>query len=273
MKLRNPRLIRWISRAIAYGGRGVFAMARIELLSAAPHTLPNDRHKTITHLYCAWHDCIGGLLFYGPCLRMAGLTSRHADGSIVSEVMTALRIKPVRGSTHRGGAAAVAELIDTLRDHDVAITTDGPRGPRRRMKDGIVFLASVTGVPIVPVTFSCPNAWRPRGRWTDLTVPKPLSRGWLLTGAPIEVPPNLSRDRIREYSSLLQDIMDEQQRFSDELAARRVCRIPSSFAAGFYRSGDDSPTPWKSLGIEEASERRPALRVFSPQDHPASQAA
>jgi lysophospholipid acyltransferase (LPLAT)-like uncharacterized protein len=273
VKLRNPQLIRWISRAIAYGGRGLFATARIELLSAAPHTLPNDRFKESTHLYCAWHDSIAGLLFYGPCLRMAGLTSRHADGSIVSEIMSALHIKPVRGSTHRGGAAAVAELIETLRDHDVAITPDGPRGPRRELKDGIIFLASVTGVPIVPVTFSCADAWRPRGRWTDMTVPKPLARGWLMCGVPIDIPNALSRNQFREYRDLLQQVLDKQQEFSDALASRTVSRIPGDFAHGAFRSEDDTPTSWRSLGIECEAECRPALRVHSMEHSSANQAA
>ncbi len=204
---------------------------------------------------------------------MAGLTSRHTDGSIVSEVMAALDIKPVRGSTRRGGASALAELIDTLKDYDVAITPDGPRGPRRRLKDGIVFLASVTGVPIVPVTFSCASAWRPQGRWTDMTVPKPLTRAWLLTGVPLEVPAGLERHQLRDHLELLQSVMDEQQQFGDALATRSTCTIPAGFANGFFRSGEELPTPWRSLGVDADIQRRPDMRLHQPRECSANQAA
>lgn len=262
VKLRNPQLVRWISRAIAIGGRGLFSTARVELLSAVAHTLPNDRMKRPTHLYCAWHDSIAALLFQGPALRMAGLTSRHADGSIVSEVMAALDIKPVRGSTRHGGAAALAELIKVSRNYDIAITSDGPRGPRRTMKDGIVFLASVTGLSIVPVTFSCRDAWRPRGRWTDMTIPKPLARGWLLTGVPIDVPSRIDRVRVRGCCDQLQAVMDEQQAFGDTIANGSAARPPAGFASGFYRSGDDRPSSWRSVGVSTISDEPANLRAF-----------
>lgn len=265
MKIRNRHVIRALSWMIAFSGRRLFSAARIELMSAAPLTLPNDKGKTATHLYCAWHDCIAALLFTGPCLRMAGLTSRHADGSFVSETMRALNMKPVRGSTNHGGAAALAELIETAKHYDIAITTDGPRGPRRKMKDGIVYLASVTGLAIVPITFSCRNAWRPKGRWTDMTIPKPLARAWLLAGLPVKVPPDLSRAELAEYRELLQERMDQQQVFGDALARCEPTGASTGFESGFYRSGDPIQKRWKSLGIELPAESRSPLRLYEPE--------
>jgi lysophospholipid acyltransferase (LPLAT)-like uncharacterized protein len=249
------------------------ASARVELLCAVAHTLPNDSAKIGTHLYCAWHDSIAGLLFYGPATRMAGLTSRHADGSFISGVMNAVNMKPVRGSTRHGGASALAELIQTSKDYDIAITPDGPRGPRRQLKDGIVYLASVTGMPIIPVTLSCVNAWRPRGRWTDLTVPKPLARAWFLCGAPISIPSRIARHQVREYCELLQATMDEQQEFGDTIATQRAATPPAGFAAGFYRSGDDSLSTWRSVGVNTLAASRPELRLLASSDLTIKQAA
>jgi lysophospholipid acyltransferase (LPLAT)-like uncharacterized protein len=273
LKIRNPRLIRWIARAIAIGGRTLLATARIELLSAVAHTLHDDPAKLRTHLYCAWHDSLVALMFQGPALRMAALTSRHADGSIVAEALKAIDVKPVRGSTGHGGAAALKELIEISKNYDIAITTDGPRGPRRTMKDGVVFLASVTGLPIVPVTFSCGNAWRPRGRWTDMIIPKPLARGWLLVGTPIDVPPRIGRSEVRSYRDQLQCVMDEQQAFGDAIACGAVCTPPAGFATGFYRSGDDRPSTWRSVGVTTRTDRPAQVRLLQPEEFTTKQAA
>ncbi len=141
------------------------------------------------------------------------------------------------------------------------------------MKDGIVFLSSVTGVSIVPITFSCRNAWRPRGRWTDMTVPKPFSRGWILAGPPTLIPANLPRSDVAEYRELLQALMDEQQEFGDAIAGQMSGKPSRGFELGFYRSEDAVQKPWDSLGIELKSNSQPPLRIYEPSTSATESAA
>ena len=134
-------------------------------------------------------------LFGGKADRLTVLTSRHADGSFVTDVLGALGIATIRGSTTRGGVGALRTMMRELDQSHLAITPDGPRGPRRMMTRGIVYLASRSGSPIVPTGFACSRCWRIKGSWTDLIVPKPFAKAVLISGEPISIPPDISVER------------------------------------------------------------------------------
>jgi len=84
------------------------------------------------------------------------LISRHRDGELIARIIERFGIKSVRGSTTRGGATALRRLIELGRaGADLAVTPDGPKGPRQIVQPGVIQLAKGTGMPIVPVAFSC----------------------------------------------------------------------------------------------------------------------
>jgi lysophospholipid acyltransferase (LPLAT)-like uncharacterized protein len=178
------------------------------------------------HLYCIWHDQILMVLFTNRPLRAAGLVSKHQDGSYVADVMQLRGIKPVRGSTKRGGAEALKQLLETARDHHITITPDGPRGPRHELKPGIVFLASHSGRKIVPTAFTCRRSWSIKGNWTDMLLPKPFTRITVVGGQPLEVPENLSREGLAEYlgklTALMQDCEQKAKRLSQGESPEQV---------------------------------------------------
>jgi lysophospholipid acyltransferase (LPLAT)-like uncharacterized protein len=92
------------------------------------------------------------------------------------------------GSSTRGGARGVRDVLRRVAEgHDVGITPDGPRGPRRRAKAGVVALARLSGLPVVPVAFSARPAWRLRS-WDRTLLPRPFGRGLYVYGEPIRVP-------------------------------------------------------------------------------------
>ncbi len=218
MKIRSRRLIRFLARSVAVACRGLFASTRVEILAAEPEFSPYEDSGDQKCLYCIWHDAILGPIFGGRCVDMAALVSLHGDGSYVADALECVGIRPIRGSSSRGGAAAVREMLDASRDKDIAIATDGPRGPRRKVKYGIVYLASQTGRPIVPTAFSARRAWRVRGRWTDLLIPQPFTKVWLLGGEPIFVPAGLSRQELSTHRDKVQQAMDELAERADRLA-------------------------------------------------------
>ena len=86
------------------------------------------------------------------------------------------------------------------------------------MKYGIVYRASQTSRPIVPTAFSARRAWRVRGRWTDLLIPKPFTKVWLLGGDPITVPAGLSREELSVYRDQVQQALDDLCVRADRLA-------------------------------------------------------
>ena len=84
------------------------------------------------------------------------LISQHQDGEIIARIISRFGHWAVRGSSTRGGAFALRELIRRGRSGtDLVVTPDGPKGPRQVAKLGVIQLAKATGLPIVPLAFSC----------------------------------------------------------------------------------------------------------------------
>jgi lysophospholipid acyltransferase (LPLAT)-like uncharacterized protein len=170
------------------------------------------------YLACLWHDQIVLTLFVGRGRDAAGLVSKHQDGSFVAETMRLRGVLPVRGSTQRGGAEAMRQMLDVARDRHIAITVDGPRGPRHRVKPGIVFLAAHSGRPIVPVIYTCRRGWRIRGNWTDMLLPRPFTTIIAVGGPPVCVPPDINRRQQDEYIRHLEERMQALEDYAERLA-------------------------------------------------------
>jgi lysophospholipid acyltransferase (LPLAT)-like uncharacterized protein len=208
MKIRSPFLIRAAARGLTAGIRLLFKTLHVEVCLQAPGTNPYEPTGGERFIYCIWHDGILGPTFGGPQSQVAALTSQHTDGTLVADVLSCVGITPIRGSSSRGGARAVKQMMEAACNHHIVIATDGPRGPRREVKDGIVYLAAQTGRAIIPVVFDGPSCWRPRGKWTDLVVPKPFSKVYVLAGRPIRVPERLTKDARAEWRSTVQTAME-----------------------------------------------------------------
>ncbi|TAL10207.1 MAG: DUF374 domain-containing protein [Nitrospirae bacterium] len=87
--------------------------------------------------------------------RLYILVSEHRDGELIHRIVRRFGFDTVRGSTTRGGARALRQLVRLGRSGaGLAVTPDGPRGPRCVAQAGVVELAKLTGLPIVPLTFS-----------------------------------------------------------------------------------------------------------------------
>ena len=208
MKIRN-RFLNWcIASAATLIFRTLFLTVRAEYPrladSASPYIPPKGDRR---FCFCLWHDAIVACLFSSRTYNLAALISRHQDGSYLTYAIRKLGLFPVRGSASRGGAQATKQLIEQP-DLHVCITPDGPRGPRREMKDGIVFLASRTGRSIVPGAVTATRYWAAPAGWSDLLIPKPFSTVIMLAGDPIEVPPDLTREEISEVATQVQREMD-----------------------------------------------------------------
>jgi lysophospholipid acyltransferase (LPLAT)-like uncharacterized protein len=92
------------------------------------------------------------------------LVSQHRDGRFIGNIVSRFRLTMVHGSTSRGGAAAMRSLLQVLRrGSPVAITPDGPRGPRRVANEGVArsrgWAASLCGPqPPPPAAIACCRA-------------------------------------------------------------------------------------------------------------------
>jgi lysophospholipid acyltransferase (LPLAT)-like uncharacterized protein len=144
------------------------------------------------YIFAMWHEY---LLLPIYCYAHSGihvLISQHADGEIVAQMCRHHGIPVVRGSTTRGSVQAVRQLLRAGRKTHLAMTPDGPRGPRRRVQQGLIYLASQVGLPIVPVGFGLDRPWR-MPSWDRLALPRPWSRAVCVTAGSISISPGASR--------------------------------------------------------------------------------
>jgi hypothetical protein len=166
-----------------------------------------------------WH----GRLISLPMLRvvdkpLVALISGHRDGRIISKIGGIFGILTVTGSSSKGGMRAVRELMRFARDgHCLFVTPDGPRGPRMHVNEGILDLARLTGLPIVPVTISPQRALIFKGSWDRMFLPLPFSKIVIRWGAPISV--EAETDRV-EVSAELGAAMSAVQREAELLSGR-----------------------------------------------------
>lgn len=169
------------------------------------------------YLYAFWHGRQSFLIYLHQHNRIRPLISRSGDGELVARICLAFGIRPVRGSSSRGGAAAVRRLAEAVKDGDrVAITPDGPRGPLRTVQPGVLYLAQESGAPIVPVAFGARRSWVFRS-WDEYFIPKPFNRIAMVYGEPLHVGPN---DNLEARAAELKDALDRVAAEADRVAGR-----------------------------------------------------
>jgi lysophospholipid acyltransferase (LPLAT)-like uncharacterized protein len=166
-----------------------------------PHgTMKAGRDKQF--ILCAWHNRLAYVMyFYRDCIkprsgrRMAAMVSASRDGAFFVEILRAFDIEPVRGSTSRRGRQALLELSRQVKEGlHLGITPDGPRGPCYEIQDGILSLAQLTGLPIVPL--GCRARRKVRfNSWDRFQLPWPLTHCDMVFGEPLEVPRKVTDER------------------------------------------------------------------------------
>jgi lysophospholipid acyltransferase (LPLAT)-like uncharacterized protein len=137
-----------------------------------------------------WHGRILPATIYFRNRGVVAVTSQNFDGEWIARIMRRFGYAQARGSTSRGGARALLQLSrDMAEGRPAAFTVDGPRGPAYQAQPGAVWLAKVTGNPIVPFHVEAEPCWT-AGSWDRAQIPKPWSRVAMVIGAPMDVPPD-----------------------------------------------------------------------------------
>ena len=119
---------------------------------------------------------------------LVAMVSASRDGGMLAGILRSFGVQPVRGSTSRRGPQALRELATwARRGYDIALTPDGPRGPRYKVQQGVIALAQLTDRPIIP--FSCRPGWKvATNSWDKFQIPLPFSRCDMIFGEPMRVP-------------------------------------------------------------------------------------
>ncbi len=174
---------------------------------------PNDREGQ-RYLGCFWHARMLMIPYVIPDWPGYMLISEHRDGGFIADAMHLLGIRTIRGSSTRGGARAMLQMIRTVKQENcnLGITPDGPRGPREKVQKGTVRLAAKTGLPLSTACYATKRHWRANS-WDRFYLPLPFTRGVFVFGDYVYIDKDEDMD-----SALLraQAVMDETQRRADE---------------------------------------------------------
>ena len=178
-----------------------------------PGVLANAKRPVI---FCVWHNrlALSPMIYRAysrhvrQTPRLTAVVSASRDGAIIAGVLKSFGIDSARGSSSRRGAQAFLELLSAAdMGSDLAVTPDGPRGPRYVVEAGAVALAQMTGRPIIPV--GPVVQWKISLKsWDRFQIPLPFSRAIIKFGAPMQVPPDHDRELLRA----------ELQRHLDEIS-------------------------------------------------------
>jgi len=164
-------------------------------------------------IVCFWHARMLMIPMSIPHWDGRMLISGHRDGGFIADTMHLLDIRTIRGSTTRGGARAMLEMVRKARNErcDLGITPDGPKGPRETVQAGTIQLAMKSGLPLLPVCYATKRHWR-AGSWDRFYLPLPFTQGVFVFGDYVFV----ERGEDMESARLrAQAIMDETQRRAD----------------------------------------------------------
>jgi lysophospholipid acyltransferase (LPLAT)-like uncharacterized protein len=174
-------------------------------------TILRLRNEGTPILFTLWHGEMLPLLWHHRDEGVAVLVSEHKDGEIIARVLTWMGYALIRGSTSRGAGRALLGVVRTLRSgKDVAITPDGPRGPRHKFAPGAVVAANRAIAPIVPTVAHVDRFWQ-LSSWDGFMIPKPFARITVAYGPATLISAASPREAATEAATL-ERLMDETGR-------------------------------------------------------------
>ncbi|MCL1902027.1 MAG: lysophospholipid acyltransferase family protein [Alphaproteobacteria bacterium] len=220
-------LIQWVAAAFMYLViRLIHWSCRIEYRNK--QVFKQHRGKPV--IFAFWH---GRSMMLTSGIKRWGrggyaIFSRHRDGRLMAKLQRMFGLRGIYGSTGRRGAVQVLrEGVKVLSEGNLlAISPDGPKGPRMRVHDGVLYFARKTGAPIIPVCFSCSSPWF-QSRWDKYLVATPFSKIILEAGEPFYVRPD--------------DDMEVARKNLEQIMITQLHMLDIEFGHGIIQPAEEKP--------------------------------
>jgi lysophospholipid acyltransferase (LPLAT)-like uncharacterized protein len=201
----HPVLLSLVPISAAWFVKAIGVTLRVRVLGEDPAAAGRARRQNV--VYAFWH---GQLLYLMYRYRGSGvhiLVSQSRDGEFLSRVLRHFGLPTVRGSSSRGGRRSLLALVrQTRHGSSVAVAPDGPRGPRHRVQGGIISLARLAAVPIIPVAVGA--RWKVEFQsWDRFLLPLPCSRVVVAYGAPLVVPVDADTTLLEQKRQELENVL------------------------------------------------------------------
>lgn len=210
----HPVVLGGLTRLAATVLRGLSRSVRIDFVGreGADRLIHAERRRVMAAF---WHGRLLMMPFGYPQVPWAIMISRHPDGEYISRVAERFGIHAVRGSARRGGPWAFLGMVRAARrGYHLAITPDGPLGPREKVKPGTIELARLAGTPIIPAAYAAS-----RGKflptWDRFLIPFPFGRVVFVAGESIEVSPDAAPEELEKARALLEERLSHVTALAD----------------------------------------------------------
>lgn len=189
---RRARRDRWLARVGSVALRLLALTWRVRMVNRAPTEALRAARRPYIH--CLWHGEQLALLWAFRGQGAAILISEHGDGEIVARAAMSLGFTTVRGSSSRNADRALLDLTRVLNDGgSIAVTPDGPRGPRHSFAPGTLIVAHRASAPIVLTRAFATRVWKLRS-WDQFEIPKPFARVTVVLSDPVRVEATSARE-------------------------------------------------------------------------------
>lgn len=164
-----------------------------------------------------WHSRILPLAYWHRGDGIMVLVSQHSDGEYIARVVQRMGLETARGSSTRGGARGLREIVKEARNgRSMAFTPDGPRGPARVFKAGALVAAKLTGAPIIPLAAGSARAWR-LSSWDRFEVPRPFTRVQVRYGEPVHIPREADDAELSRLANVLEERLNRLTDRADQV--------------------------------------------------------
>jgi lysophospholipid acyltransferase (LPLAT)-like uncharacterized protein len=155
-----------------------------------------------------WHNRLFLMTWFWRDYESGIVVSDSFDGEYIARTAQRFGFPVIRGSSTRGGSRALKQMVRAARSGlRMSLTVDGPRGPRYKVKSGIILLAAKTGFPIVPMLPEAKRFWTVNS-WDKLQIPMPFTKAKMFVGEPIFVSEEDVEVRLGEKRNELQAGLD-----------------------------------------------------------------
>jgi lysophospholipid acyltransferase (LPLAT)-like uncharacterized protein len=167
--------------------------------------------KGKNYILCFWHGSLLLMIYAFKGEKRTFLVSFHRDGELITKVIKRFGVEATRGSSSKGGTKALLSLLRKAKSgYSIAFTPDGPKGPARKAQSGVVELARLSNLPIIPVGFYA-KKFKKMNSWDSFLVPYPFTKAAFCYGEPIYV-----KEKGVNYIAKIEESLNEAEKRAQE---------------------------------------------------------
>lgn len=201
---------RFYGTLLYYILRSLFATIEIKFINKGNIDVYNE-----THVYCFWHNKLAmPTMFFKNIEKKVAMASPTKDGELISVPLEKLGYTLVRGSSDKQSVSSTINLLKYLKKgYSIGTPLDGPKGPKEKAKNGLLYLAQKSSTPLVPLGVAYQKKWIFEKTWDKFEIPKPFSKAYILVGEKINLNPD---DDIEKFTEIIESKINEMNDLAEK---------------------------------------------------------